>query len=88
VAVAVSRLKFASVRANPYALLAGVLDAGGNVFYVLAGQFVRLDVAAVIASFYPATTVALASLILKEKVTRGHLVGVLLCLGAIVLITL
>ena len=88
VMIGVSRLRFPPVRANPIAVLAGVLDAGGNVFYVLAGQFVALGVAAVIASFYPATTVVLSSLILKEKVSRGQQVGVLLCLAAIVLITI
>ncbi|MGE5603903.1 MAG: GRP family sugar transporter [Nitrososphaerales archaeon] len=85
--VAFSRLRVPSPRANPMALLAGVLDGAGNVFYVLAGQFVRLDVAAVIASFYPATTVVLSSLILKEKVSRRQSVGVVLCLAAIMLIT-
>lgn len=81
------RIRFPSPRANPVAVLAGVLDGGGNALYVLAGQFLRLDVAAVLASFFPATTVALAALILKEKVTRGQAAGTLLCLAAIVLIT-
>ena len=54
---------------------------------MLAGQFVPLSVAAVIASFYPATTVVLSSFVLKEKVSRRQQVGVLLCLAAIVLIT-
>lgn len=86
--LAFGRLAVPRVRANPVALLAGVLDAGGNVFYVLAGQFVRLDIAAVLASFYPAMTVALASLIMKERVTRGQQAGVALCMAAIALITI
>lgn len=83
-----ARQPFPSPRANPLALLAGLLDAGGNIFYVLAGQLVRLDVAAVIASLYPATTVILSSLILKERVSGGQRWGVLMCLAAILLITL
>lgn len=84
----VNRLPLPSPRGNPIALLSGLLDAGGNIFYLLAGQLLRLDVAAVIASLYPASTVILASIIDKEKVTAGQRIGVILCLAAILLITL
>jgi len=36
----------------PIALVSGVLDAGGNVFYLVANTFTRLDVVAVLSSFY------------------------------------
>ncbi|HQG30707.1 MAG TPA: DMT family transporter [Deltaproteobacteria bacterium] len=72
----------------PLALLAGVFDAGGNAFYMLARQYTRLDIAAVLASMYPAVTVMLASVILKEKVGTHQAVGVILCLIAIALISL
>jgi drug/metabolite transporter (DMT)-like permease len=70
------------------ALLGGALDAGGNVFYLLAAHLVRLDVAVVISSLYPAGTVLLARLLQKEKASSWQWVGVLLCLAAIILISL
>jgi drug/metabolite transporter (DMT)-like permease len=71
---------------NPMALLAGVFDAGGNAFYMLARQYTRLDVAAVLSSMYPIVTVILASLILRQNAGPSQWCGVMLCLAAIALI--
>jgi len=71
---------------NPTALGAGILDAGGTVFYVFAKQYTRLDVAAVLASLYPVSTVLLARFLLKEHVSFAQGVGVALCLAAVALI--
>jgi drug/metabolite transporter (DMT)-like permease len=81
------RMPLPALNSNPIALLAGVLDVGGNIFYLWAKQFTRLEVAAVLASLYPMITVLLASLILKEKVSPSQWLGVGVCLAAIVLIT-
>jgi len=71
-----------------YIIPNAVLDVGGNVFYVLAGQAGRMDIAAVLGALYPGGTVVLAWLFLKEHISRQQAVGILAALLAIVLMTM
>ena len=64
----------------------GVLDMAGNAAFILAVQAGALAVAAVLSSLYPVTTVILAAVFLRERVTRSHAVGIVLAVGAIVCI--
>lgn len=75
-----------SPKRDPVALVAGVLDATGAVCYLLATQWIRLDIAAVLGSLYPAITVLLFRLVLKEQVGRTQWVGLIVCVIAIALI--
>ena len=64
------------------------LDLAGNFFYILASKTGRLDIAAILSSLYPGTTVILAWLLLKEHVSRTQVVGILLAFTAIFLFTI
>jgi uncharacterized membrane protein len=67
--------------------MSSVLDAAGNTFYALSARMGRMDVAAVLGSLYPGSTVLLAWFVLKERVSRIQMIGILIALAAIVLIT-
>jgi drug/metabolite transporter (DMT)-like permease len=70
-----------------FLILNGVFDIAGNVFFILAGQMGRLDVASVLSSLFSGVTVILAWIFLKERLTRGQWIGVSSALVAIVLMT-
>jgi drug/metabolite transporter (DMT)-like permease len=63
-----------------------VFDSIGNFLFVYAATRGRLDVAAVLSSLYPASTLVLARVILKERITKLQAVGIALALGSVTLI--
>jgi drug/metabolite transporter (DMT)-like permease len=67
-------------------MLAGFLDITASALFIFASQRGRLDEAVVITSLYPAVTVLLARLVLKEHFSRWKLVGLLAALAAVPLI--
>jgi drug/metabolite transporter (DMT)-like permease len=91
------RVVEAAVGDKPYTLLlsdelawdhwttlpAGASNVMGNVLFILAGQTGQPDVAAILSSLYPASTVKLTAL-LGERLVRVQWVAV--ALGAIGLI--
>jgi uncharacterized membrane protein len=69
-------------------ILSSILDTIGNAAYALSARTGRLDVAAVLGALYPGATVLLAWVFLKENISRIQTIGILLALGAIVMLTL
>ncbi len=80
--------RYRARRALPWVLLTALLDTSGNLLFVAATRAGRLDIAAVLASLYPATTILLAAWTLHERPTRRQVSGMALAVGAVVLITL
>jgi drug/metabolite transporter (DMT)-like permease len=54
---------------------AGVLDASANAFYLVALSHGLLSIVAVLSALYPAGTVLLARLVLRERMTRLQQTG-------------
>ena len=70
-----------------WALGVAVLDTSGNLLYLAATRAGRLDVAAVLASLYPASTILLAAGVLHERPGRRQRIGMVVAVVAVALVT-
>jgi uncharacterized membrane protein len=71
-----------------FCIVNGIFDIAGNGFYVLSAHSGRVDVAAVLGALYPAATVLLAWIFLKERISSVQWAGVIMALVAIILFTI
>jgi drug/metabolite transporter (DMT)-like permease len=71
----------------PAVLAVGVCDVSANILFALATTRGLLSVVSVLTSLYPAVTVALAAIVLHERLTRGQLSGAALVLAGAALLT-
>ena len=65
----------------------GILDTAGNTLFAAAASLGEVSVVSVLATLYPVTTVALAALVLSERLDRLQLLGVVSALAGVVLIS-
>jgi drug/metabolite transporter (DMT)-like permease len=65
----------------------GIFDTVGNVLFAAASSKGDVSVVSVLATLYPVTTVALAAVVLAERVSRLQLVGVASALAGVFLIS-
>jgi drug/metabolite transporter (DMT)-like permease len=87
IAVAVTRAPLALDRPRiGLGMIAGCFDISASALFIYANQHGRLDEAVVITSLYPAVTVLLARLVLKEHFSRWRFVGLLAALAAVPMI--
>ncbi|MGV0787563.1 DMT family transporter [Mycolicibacterium sp. XJ2] len=68
------------------AVLAAFIDVGANIAMLLALQAALLSLAGVLMSLYPAATVLLAIVVLRERVTRWQALGMVLALAGVAMI--
>ena len=68
-------------------VFSGLLDSAGNALFIAATRHGRLDVSAILSSLYPASTVILARVLLKEKVSPMQGAGIVGALAAVALIS-
>jgi drug/metabolite transporter (DMT)-like permease len=69
-----------------WVLSTALFDTSGNLIFVAATRAGRLDVAAVLASLYPASTILLAAWMMKERPTRRQGWGMAVAAVAVALI--
>lgn len=86
VAVALRVAWVPRTRAAALGVVSGALGTTATGLFLLATHQDLLAVAAVLTSLYPAVTVVLAALVLRETVHRTQAVGLLLCATAVVLV--
>ena len=86
VAVALRQPWVPRERASLGGVVAGALGASATLCFLLASRDGYLSVTAVLASLYPAFTVLLAAIVLRERVHRAQAGGLALCAVAVVLV--
>lgn len=73
---------------GPATAVAGLADMGANILFLLAARSGLLTLVAVVTALYPAPTVLLGRIFLKEKVTLARAAGLVLAIVGVALLSL
>jgi drug/metabolite transporter (DMT)-like permease len=73
--------------AVPILLATGLFDTGANLLYGASARHGLISVVSVLGSLYPVVLVALAYVVLRERISRPQLGGVALALAGVALIS-
>lgn len=71
-----------------YAILAGVFGGLGYIMFVKALEKGKASIVLPLTALYPAVTVVLAVLLLKEKITLTQVIGIMLAMIAVILLSM
>lgn len=71
----------------PAIVAAGCFDMGANIAFVLAARFYLLSVVSVVSSLYPAPTVLLGRIILRERLSVARVAGLLSAIVGVALMS-
>jgi uncharacterized membrane protein len=86
IALAIGRTVLMSAPATTTAVTGGVLDMLANAVYMLAARVGPLSIVVTLASLYPAATVILARVVLRERLSLVQGIGIACALGAVAII--
>ena len=88
VVIKLRKEKLSTARANlRYVLASGILDSSANGIYLLAVRQGLMSIVSTINSFYPASTLMLATKLDGEKIHRSQAVGLLFAAVSLTLIS-
>lgn len=71
-----------------FGILTGMATIGGSLFYLIAINKGKVSAVIGITALYPVVTILLAFLVLREPMTLKQICGMMMSLGAILLIAL
>jgi len=78
---------FTDFAVNPYALLMGITWGIGTIIFIIALQPAKLSALVPLTAVYPAVTVILGVLVLKESLDLREILGIVFAIFTVILLS-